>query len=255
MRLTRDQVREVDRLAIGEYGIPGVVLMENARRNAAAIILERSAPLLARQRLPRGVSQPQGSLLTEQWHAHEGGSAAIVCGGGNNGGDGFVIARHLANVGASVSIFLACDAARLTGDAAVNFHIVERMGIRRIAFDTQERIAASAPILRNAAVIVDALLGTGFSGQVRAPLDLVIRAINEAASSRHPVVIAVDLPSGLDCDSGQPSNATVRADETITFVARKVGFDAPAAAGYLGRVHVADIGVPRGLIEEVARGG
>ncbi len=211
--LTRAQVREVDRRAIEEFGIPGIVLMENAGRGAAEVI---------RARLPAG------------------GRAAVVCGRGNNGGDGFVIARHLALGGFAVQVFVACDPSILTGDAATNCEIARRMGIPMVRVDSPGAIAASLEALRSAAVVVDAVLGTGFFGDVRSPLDDIIAAINTVG--RH--VVAIDVPSGLDCDSGLPGNATVRATETVTFVARKIGFDVPGAAAYTGEVHVVGIGAP-----------
>lgn len=243
--LTRDQIRQVDRLAVDEYGVPGIVLMENAGRNAARVIRHEVLPEPAK------------------------GAVAIVCGGGNNGGDGFAVARHLANVGVGVELYLAVEPTRLTGDAATNWHIVERMGLPAFDVRTAEAIAAARERWRRSDAIVDALLGTGFSGQVRAPLDAVITAINGvratcaadpgaadpgAAGARagHPVIVAIDLPSGLDADTGQPANAAVRADLTITMVARKIGFDQPGAADYTGRVVVVDIGAPRALIDRIA---
>ena len=225
--LTRAQVREVDRRAIEEYGIPGIVLMENAGKNAAKLI--------------------QGWLPA-------GGLLAIVCGRGNNGGDGFVIARHLFNAGSHVELFLACDPRQLTGDAATNAHIAEKMALPMHPFDGPERIKQAVTVLARAAVIVDAVLGTGFSGQVRSPLDQVIRTINEIAGAGRAMVVAIDLPSGLDCDTGAPSNATIRAAHTITFVAKKTGFAAPGAAAYTGEVHVADIGAPRMLVQQIIGG-
>jgi NAD(P)H-hydrate epimerase len=114
-----------------------------------------------------------------------------------------------------------------------------------------ERILQAKPRLARAAVIVDAILGTGFSGNVRSPLDLAIEAINEAGGAAKATIVAVDLPSGLDCDTGAPSNATVRAAHTITFVAAKAGFAAPAAGTYTGQVHIADIGAPAALVQEI----
>lgn len=221
IKLRRSQVREVDRRAIQEFGIPGIVLMENAGRNAARFILN----------LPR-----------------RAGPIAIVCGGGNNGGDGFVIARHLVNAQLDVEIFTATNPNRLTGDAAINFHIAEKMSIPRRPFDSPECIAAARPRLNHAGAIVDSLLGTGFSGTIRPPLGLVIDAMNQAPDS---IIVSVDVPSGLDCDSGQPADPTVRANYTVTFVARKVGFDAPAARNYTGDIVVADIGAPIALIREI----
>lgn len=215
--LTRAQVREVDRRAIEEFGIPGIVLMENAGRGAAEII---------QTRIPAA------------------GRAVIVCGRGNNGGDGFVIARHLALGGFAVQVLVACDPSILTGDAATNCEIARRMGIAMVRVDSPGAIAASLEALRGVDVVVDAVLGTGFSGDVRSPLDDVIAAINTVG--RH--IVAIDVPSGLDCDTGLPSNATVRATETITFVARKIGFDVSGAATYTGEVHVVGIGAPVGAM-------
>lgn len=219
--LSRAQVREIDRLAIEEYGVAGIVLMENAGRNAADVIRRQM---------------------------HRGNRVAVVCGRGNNGGDGFVIARHLSNAGTDVQLFLACDPDRLAGDADTNYQIIRRMSLPCHAFDSPKAIEGAAGRIESAETIVDAVLGTGFSGDVRPPLDKVIDAINAATRS---TVISVDLPSGLDCDSGRPSNATVKADLTITFVAQKLGFRAPGAAAYTGEVHVADIGAPAKLIRRV----
>lgn len=233
--LTREQVRQVDRHAIDDYGIPGIVLMENAGRNAARIIRERFE-----------------SMKSSSTAA---GFVAIVCGRGNNGGDGFVIARHLANAGISVELFLACNPERLSGDAAVNCNIAAKMGLPSHPFDTSAHIETTGHRLGTAAIVVDALLGTGFVGTVRTPFDLVIDAINQPIpSSMVRKVIAIDVPSGLDCDTGRPSNATVRADETITFAAMKVGFQQPGASNYTGKVHVADIGAPPGIIQAILGG-
>ena len=213
--LTREQIREIDRRAIEEYGIAGIVLMENAGRNAAELI---------RANL-KEADQPV--------------AVCILCGRGNNGGDGFVIARHLANAAWNVEIILLADPAKLAPDAKVNYDIAQKMEIPTRPFTEAE---AAAGVSR-AQVVVDALLGTGFYGEVRPPLDRAIEFINAAG---HALKIAIDVPSGLDCNTGQPAAATVRADLTITFVAPKVGF--ARAADYTGRVLVADIGAPQTLL-------
>lgn len=232
--LTREQCRAVDRYAIDVLGIPGLVLMENAGRNAADLIDHWVAG--------RSVAAADAAIP----------AICIVCGKGNNGGDGFVIARHLANRGHHVSIDLAADPAHLAGDAAVNCRIVERMGLNISLLDGPDALDRAAGRWARAAVVVDALLGTGFTGQVREPLAGIIEAINSAAAptpaSRSPLVVAVDVPSGLDADTGLPCGSTVRADETITFLAEKVGYQNETARGYLGRVTVVDIGAPTGLI-------
>lgn len=223
IRLTRDQVRRVDRLATSEYRIAGIVLMENAGRNAADII-RREYP--AAQRV------------------------VIVCGVGNNGGDGLVIARHLHNAGWNVRILIAGEPDRMTPDTAVNFAITQAMKLPTVSTKDPAMIAHELNTSGSGEVIVDAILGTGFRGEVRAPLDGIIRAIN---AGRSRSVVAIDVPSGLDVDTGEPSNATVIADMTITFVAEKVGFSNPEALRCLGRVYVADIGAPRELIAQVAQ--
>jgi NAD(P)H-hydrate epimerase len=216
--LTRAQLRELDRRAIEEFGVPGVVLMENAGRGAAEVLLRL------------GVR----------------GRVVSCCGKGNNGGDGFVIARHLANRGVPVRVLLFCRPEDLTGDAAINQRIAARLKLPLTVFAGAEiDWHAVEGELAAAEWVVDALFGTGLSGPVRPPLDRVIEAIN-ACPAR---VLAVDIPSGLDCDTGRPLGATVRAAHTVTFAARKGGFANPEASAWLGEVHQVDIGVPCPLPE------
>jgi len=213
--LSRSAVRDVDRAAVEEFGVPGVVLMENAGRNAAELL----------------------------WLQGVSGPVVICCGKGNNGGDGFVIARHLENRGADVRVLLFAEPDSLSGDAATNCGIVQKAGISlTILAGDIDRPALDAE-LQHAAWIVDALLGTGIAGTVREPYATVIAAINESPAK----VFAVDLPSGLDCDRGEPLGVCVRADVTATFVARKAGFAQPSSKEWTGDVHVIDIGIPRAL--------
>lgn len=229
--LTRQQVRRVDQLAVEQLGFASIVLMENAGRNVAEQVLE----LLRQRRVTRSSAR-----------------VAVVCGGGNNGGDGYVVARHVHNAGVAVTICLVKDPAALTGDAMTNHLIAARMGLpMQMARDASELANASGN-WDVTHVIVDALLGTGFAGTLRPPMAAVIDRIN-AAGRWEASVVAVDLPSGLDCDTGQPSDPTIRADLTVTFVAPKVGFDRPRAREHLGRVVVADIGTPAALIEQARR--
>jgi NAD(P)H-hydrate epimerase len=218
MSLTRDEVREIDRRAIEEYGVPGVVLMENAGRGAAELLI---------------------SLAVH-------GRVVICCGKGNNGGDGLVIARHLDNRRVPVQVLLFCRPEELTGDAAVNLRIVQRARLPlAVHAERSFDLAAVASVLAGTEWVVDALFGTGLSGPVRAPFDQIITAINESGAR----VLAVDIPSGLDCDTGRPLGTTVRAHHTATFVALKKGFVEPAAQEWLGKVHVIDIGAPRCLLQ------
>jgi NAD(P)H-hydrate epimerase len=214
MFLTRDQVRAVDRRAIEDFGVPGVVLMENAGRGTAELLLRLGAR----------------------------GPVVICCGKGNNGGDGFVIARHLDNARVAVRALLFADPAGLTGDAAINYHIIARAGLPITVLAGQDITPEHLQQeLAGADWLVDALFGTGLSGPVKAPFDQIFAAIN--ATGRP--VLAVDIPSGLDCDTGLPLGTAVRARHTATFVAQKIGFANPAAQEWLGQVHVLAIGAPR----------
>jgi NAD(P)H-hydrate epimerase len=220
IRLTRRQVREVDRLAIETYGVPGIVLMENAARGAAEVawaMLERRA----------------------------GQNVTIVCGGGNNGGDGLAIARHLHNRGANVQILLAIDPVKYVGDAAINWGIVRAMGLE--VAGTEEAAELIGPF--GASLVIDALFGTGLTQPPRADAQTLIQRMN---GSELPI-LSIDLPSGLDCDSGEPLEACVRATQTVTFVAEKAGFANPESREFTGDITVSDIGCPRELIDEVLR--
>lgn len=205
--LTRAEVREVDRRAIEDLGVPGVVLMENAGRGLADAIA----------RVARGV-------------------VTVVCGTGNNGGDGWVAARHLLLRGHAPSLILCGERAKVTGDAATNLTVLERAGVPyAVAADgaALERLLAVAP-----GWVVDALFGTGLQGELRPDG----RAFVEALDACGAPVLAVDLPSGLCADTGRPLGAAVRAQHTVTFVAPKRGF--AAAADYVGQVEVVSIGCP-----------
>jgi NAD(P)H-hydrate epimerase len=218
IRLTRAQVREIDRRAIEEYHIPGVVLMENAARGVVELAVKMLSGLA-------------------------GSNVLIVCGGGNNGGDGLAVARHLHNLQFAVHVLMASDPAELKGEALVNWQIVSAMKIAQSPA-TAELIAQHPSDL-----VIDALFGTGLTSAPRAESLALIQAINKQSAP----VLAVDLPSGLDCDKGEPMGSCVRAARTVTFVAEKIGFAKPRAKHFIGDVTVADIGCPRELVEEVAQ--
>jgi NAD(P)H-hydrate epimerase len=214
--LSRERVRELDRRAQEQYGIPGCVLMENAGAGAARWILERAARL--------GWSSP---------------SIGIACGPGNNGGDGYVVARHLSNAGCSVSIESTVALEELRGDAALMARIAREMGIPFDGLGARPRI------------LVDALLGTGFQGVPKPRIAQSIRALNAAGAE---LLVALDLPSGLDADSGVASEPCVRAKATLTFAACKPGLLAAGAQTFIGELALIDIGAPRSLLAELARG-
>jgi len=218
--LNRQQSQEVDRRAVSEFGMTGLVLMENAGRGLADTLCGL------------GIDGP----------------VVVCCGRGNNGSDGFVLARHLDLRRRPVRVALWAAPDALQGDAAANFAILARTDVPIEIFGGQHQHADAslAALLDGADWIVDALLGTGSRGAPRPPLDAVIDTLNA-----HPThKLAVDLPSGLDCDTGVASRHTIRAQHTCTFVAQKPGFLAPSAAAYTGEVHVLDIGAPRKLVED-----
>jgi NAD(P)H-hydrate epimerase len=220
--LTREQVRRVDKTAIEQYGINGLVLMENAAIGTAAVVDSLSAP----------------------------GTVAILCGKGNNAGDGYAIARHLEIRGWTVRILQMFPADDLTGDALVNWEISQRAGIATDVLPSDASAQRQAIIqgIGGAAVILDCMLGTGARGAPRAPLDTAIAIANDATAMR----IAVDIPTGLDCDSGETPGVCFRAHHTVTFVGPKIGFNNPTAERLIGRVHVVGIGVPRKLLMPLA---
>ena len=214
--MTRDEVRAVDAWAINDVGVAGVVLMENAGRSCAELIKEKLA----------GKDEPK---------------VCVFCGAGNNGGDGYVIARHLLNSGFEVIVVLCADYDRIKGDAKTNLEILERLGqaieqVNPKAENMPDRVRALAG---DADMLVDALFGTGLRGELRDEYKELIRSIN----ALNRPILAVDIPSGLDCDSGRVLGEAVRADCTVTFVAVKKGFTDSGSVEYTGEVYVASIGV------------
>lgn len=236
-RLSRTRARALDRAALEEFGVPGLVLMEHAARSVVELV-ERAWP--------------------------GPGRALVFCGGGNNGGDGFAIARGLADRGWRVHVLATADTARARGDAAVERAIaararipIERFVATKLAGDAF-LAHADAMLGGPAHLVIDALLGTGFAprgpdDQLGGDVGAAVDAIAGLRRERGAQVIAVDVPSGLDADTGLPARPTVAADVTATFVARKTGFDAPQAAACLGRVVVLPIWAPRALIERYTR--
>jgi NAD(P)H-hydrate epimerase len=218
--LSRAAVRELDRRAINEFGVPGVVLMENAGRGAAELLVRLNPE---RQRV------------------------LILCGPGNNGGDGFVMARHLQNHGLEVDVLLFGEVEQLSPDARVNAVIWQRSAALWTGAADRQLDAALRRVIDGApGWIVDALFGTGLTRPLSPPFDEVVSAVNGGGRP----VLAADIPSGLDCDTGEPLGPTIRATHTATFVALKQGFTNPRAKPWLGEIHVLDIGAPKKLVDE-----
>jgi NAD(P)H-hydrate epimerase len=217
--MTKDEVRQFDARAIHTLGIPSVVLMENAGRGCAEVIREKL----------KDIARPK---------------VCIVCGTGNNGGDGYVIARHLMNEGFEVTVAVCGQTGKIKGDAKINLDILQRMGrsIERLNpadADLPEQVRS---LSAGADLLVDGLFGTGLGGSLSDEYKRLIGAINACDCP----ILAVDIPSGLDCDSGEPLGASVKANWTVTFVAVKKGFTSARAAQYTGEIFVVSIGIDPG---------
>ena len=247
--LTREQSRLMDTIAQDAYAIPGIILMENAGLRAADIIFN----------LLEDLEKP--------W------SVTILTGKGNNGGDGYVIARHLRNKGVVVNVFgintkygssptsvnigviegygIAKKAAIAEKyglekpsapphDADVNLKIIRRMDINIKELGTDIEIGLLPKFFKDTDIIVDSLLGSGTLGAPRPPYDKIIEEINESSKT----IVAVDIPSGLDVNSGEMPGACVSADHTVTFAAKKIGFLSESGKKACGKIHVVDISIP-----------
>jgi NAD(P)H-hydrate epimerase len=247
--LSRQEIRKLDVEAAEKLALPGLLLMENAGRGAAGWLAEL-AGAIPPDAGGRPFSPPPSIRHPEVPHGPALPRLLILCGPGNNGGDGGVVARHLDAWGFPVRVVWFAKSSQLHGDAAVQWAILHKSGVEQSAwFDDHagEAIDPSAlsSLLADADWLVDGLLGTGLSRPVERPLRTVIDALNHSGKP----IFALDLPSGLDADTGQPLGAAVRATATATFVAAKLGFTAAGAAGYTGKVAVIDIGLPRRLLE------
>ncbi len=225
MFLTREQSRRVDQWAVERYGLSSLVLMENAGRGAT--------------------DQLMAEILR--------GPVVILAGGGNNGGDGLVVARHLAIRGVACQTHVFSTPEKLSDDTRANLEIAQRLALPVTMHDpgvspSGELGRQLAAQLAEADFVVDGLLGTGAQGDPRGAMAGLIEQVN-ALECR---TLALDVPSGLDCETGTPGRPTLRATLTVTFASQKTGFRNPAAAAYLGKVHVADIGLPRHIVAEAA---
>ena len=222
--LSRAQMRAFDAHAITQCSVPGVVLMENAGRGATDVL----------------VRELYGGEV-------RGARPIVVCGAGNNGGDGLVIARHLAVRGASPVVFFAGNADRVTGDVRLNFDAWRGIGGEVQWLPPGAPLSSLREALARGEVVIDALFGTGLDRPIDGWLADVILAMNASAGRR----FAVDLPSGLDADTGAALGVAVEAKVTATFGHYKLGLLTPSGASLAGRVHLVDIGVPSSLVAHV----
>jgi NAD(P)H-hydrate epimerase len=215
-------MKEMDRLTIQDLGVPGTVLMENAARGAARGFLEHFDP-------------PEGSQVV------------ILCGRGNNGGDGYVMARYLHGAGMKVTVVVLSELGKIAGDARVNLEIIRRLGLEILEVPGTVDWEGHAGLLKHSHYLVDGILGTGLNAEVKGFYRQVIEEVNGMGKP----VMAVDIPSGLNADTGQVMGAAVRADLTVTFGFPKLGQLVFPGAELVGRLIRVDIGIPREVTDQV----
>jgi hydroxyethylthiazole kinase-like uncharacterized protein yjeF len=226
--VTAGEMQEMDRQTIETHGIPGLELMEKAGRGATRVLLD-------------------------QFGDHLKAGVGIICGKGNNGGDGFVIARCLAEKGIDVSVYLLAKTAALKGDAATNRERLVPLDIGVVEIPDEDTFSKIKPSLSDHGLLVDAILGTGLTSDVRGLFKTVINFINtlNARNSSGIAVFAVDIPSGLNADTGQPCGTCIRAQGTATFGLAKIGHFTYPGAEYTGSLEIIDIGIPGAVVQAV----
>jgi NAD(P)H-hydrate epimerase len=223
MRVVRAaEIQEMDRLTIQELGIPGAVLMENAARGASRIFLEHFAPI---------------------GDTH----VVILCGRGNNGGDGYVMARYLQEAGLRITVVILSESKRVSGDALINLEIIRNMGLEILEAPDADGWVKLNQTMRDCDLIIDGILGTGLDSDVRGFFAKVIEEVNSLGKP----IMAIDIPSGLNADTGQIMGAAIRADLTVTFGFPKLGQLVFPGADIIGRLVRIDIGIPDTITNRV----
>jgi len=220
--LNTQQMREADRRTIDEVGIPSIVLMENAGRQAVAAM---------------------EAAFEELSTMHVG----VICGRGNNGGDGFVVARTLIQRGVETSVFLLGSVAEVRGDARTNLEVLGRIGLTVVEITNAQEWELHFSELSRCELMVDAILGTGFHGQLSGLLETVVADINGLGIP----IVAIDLPTGLSADTSEVGGEAIEASMTITLGAPKLPLILPPADTYSGDLVIADIGIPFPILDDV----
>src|SRR6185503_1912691 len=218
--LNAAQMRNADRRTIEEIGIPSLVLMENAGRQAVAAMEAIYSDLLERQ-------------------------VAVLCGRGNNGGDGFVVARTLVQRGVDVAVFLIGRVAEVRGDARVNLEILGRLGLTVVEIADSQAWELHFSEVSDCTLIVDAIFGTGLNAPISGFIESVVTDVNESGIP----VVSIDLPSGLSADTSDPIGPSIEAGLTVTLAAPKLPLVLPPAEIHAGDIVIADIGIPGDVIE------
>ena len=222
--VTAQQMRDMDRLTIESFGIPGIVLMESAARGAVDT-LRRHFPDVRHMKV------------------------GIAAGRGNNGGDGFVIARYLAGAGVAVAVYLIAEKKRVRGDAASNLKLLDQIRVPVHEVPDTATFESCRAGMTGCDLWVDAMLGTGLTSDVRGVFKEMIAFLNAAQKP----ILAVDIPSGLDSDTGRPRGDCIRATVTATFGLPKIGHVVLPGSEFVGRLEVVDIGIPPIVVDEDGR--
>jgi len=219
--ITSQKMREIDKLTQEEFGIPAIILMENAGRMASQVAFDM--------------------LLKSKK-----GKVICICGRGNNGSDGFVSARHLFNNGVDIEVFLVGELFQFKGDAKINFDILRKIKVRIRILKTDNDLKLFKEKLKGAELIIDAIFGIGLSGEVKEPYRSIIKVMNK---SKKPI-LAIDVPSGLDATEGKILGVCVKAAKTVTFALPKIGFIRNDGPFYIGELVTVDISIPKELLLE-----
>lgn len=220
--VTPRQMNEIDGITINRFGIPGVVLMENA----ALKVVEETIRTL-------------GSLT--------GKNILVFAGKGNNGGDAFAAARHFYNKGASVKVYTVCKKDDIGGDARINFDILDRMGLKTTEVSEAAHLHAVTAELAFADIVVDGIFGTGLRGGITGLPGDLIKAINDS----HKTILSIDIPSGVNGATGEAAGVCIRANKTVTFGLPKLGMVVHPGCEYAGELVVADIGIPGAAVDSL----
>ncbi|WP_457755234.1 NAD(P)H-hydrate dehydratase [Thermovibrio ammonificans] len=213
--LTAKEMAQIDAETINTLGVPGVVLMENAARGVTEVI----------------------------YREVKGTSAVVVCGKGNNGGDGLAVARNLYNLGYDVEVILTAPVEELKGDARVNGEILSRLPVPIHVVREESQLLEVYSLLKEADFVVDALFGTGLSKPLSGFYAELVDVVNRAAKE----VVSVDIPSGISADTGQIIGPHVKADYTVTFAFPKIAHVMPPACDYVGKLFIVDISIPEDI--------
>lgn len=223
MRLVKSfEMREMDRLAIQDLGIPGAVLMENAARGATRLFMDHFKP-------------------SKDDHV------VILCGHGNNGGDGYVMARYIKEAGVAVTVIVLSDLKKISGDARINLDVIKLMDIEILEIADPKKWAKGRRVVKACDAIIDGILGTGLNSPVRGFYRKVIEDVNLLDKP----VMSIDIPSGLNADTGQIMGVVMKADLTVTFGFPKIGQLIFPGAEFVGRLARIDIGIPESIGRQV----